>query len=67
MDDKKLLTIALLELARVNRNELKRIEKRLADILGVEDEGGGYYGHISDGIWSEEYDAEELLDRLGAS
>ena len=32
MDDKKLLAVALLELAKQNVNELKRIEKRLADI-----------------------------------
>lgn len=64
MEDKKLLTIALLELAKANINELKRIEKRLADILDVE-EDEGYYGQVSDAIWSGgEITADELLERL---
>lgn len=63
MEDKKLLTIALLELAKVNMAEIKRIEARLAEILEVEPEMEGYYWHVSDAIF-EGYSQTELFDKL---
>ena len=59
-----LTAYALLHLAHEKINELRNFEGSLASVLGVEDDGSDYFGHVSDAIYSE-YDLKTLLNKLG--
>lgn len=63
MTDKKLLVMALLELAKDNLEQLHKIEVMIADVLGVDCEEGSYFGHVSDAVFCA-YTVDELFDKL---
>lgn len=62
-----LCLIGLLTLGTELMRQIKNIEEAAAQILEVEDEGHGYYGHVSDAIYSDDQDAVALLKRLDIS
>ena len=55
--------IGLSVLAKNHMKELAEIERAMAEILNVPNEGGRYYGHVSDMIYSD-ITLEETLVRL---
>lgn len=55
----------LFVLAKRYRTSLDATEEAAAELLGVEDEGGGYYGIVSDEIIDSNGTAARLLKRLG--
>lgn len=60
----ELLVTALLCLSKRKLHEVKEIEERIAEELGVKDDGSGYYGHVSDTVYNEG-DAKTLIRKLG--
>lgn len=62
--DDHLKLVGLLTLAREHNRALKSIERAAAGLLGEKDEeSSGYFGHVSDAVYSD-YDAAGLLRRL---
>lgn len=55
--------VGLGQLAKDKNAELKTIEEALAKLMGVEDEGYGYYGHVSDFVYNDS-DIKTLLKNL---
>lgn len=43
--------------------ELKDIEKSLADVLEIKPDSSDYYGHVSDAIYNS-YSVDELMFKL---
>lgn len=58
-----LAVVGLLELAEQTMERSDRIAETLAEILGVEETMGGYYGHVLDAVGCG-YDADTLLSKL---
>jgi hypothetical protein len=57
--------IGLITLARDYQKKLDDLVGAAASILEVEDEGGGYYGVLSDEMYDESSTAPRLLKKLG--
>ena len=55
--------MGLCELAKGCRNRHSDIEVTLAELLGVKDDGGGYYGHVSDAMFEDD-PADFIMRRL---
>lgn len=56
--------LGLLTIAENKNKRLKEIERSIAELLDQEPEMEGYYGHISDSVWSQMYSADQLLNKL---
>ena len=55
--------VGLLTLAEYHVKMCEDIQRNIAEILRVSDEGGGYFGHVSDAI-HEGHDAMTLIRKL---
>ena len=62
-------------IVRKHLQAIKDSEKHLAELLEAEDEGSGYFGHISDYLFdattcqdrTPEGNAREMLDKMGVT
>jgi hypothetical protein len=59
-----LQVVGLLALAEQQRKQLRGVEQAIAELLEVESDDSGYYGHISDAVWSGNLNVNQLLSRL---
>ncbi|MEP0872425.1 hypothetical protein NDA01_21655 [Trichocoleus desertorum AS-A10] len=59
-----LQVVGLLALAEQQRKQLKGVEQAIAELLEVEPDDSGYYGHISDAVWGGDLSVYQLLKRL---
>lgn len=53
--------VGLLEVAKRQNATLREIERTIAQILGEPGDGSGYFGHISDEIFSVDPDVNHLV------
>ncbi len=54
----------LLVLAKRHTAALREIEAAAADLTGQPEEGGGYFGHVTDAMSEPNITAEELLRKM---
>jgi hypothetical protein len=64
--DEYICLVGLLTLASYHQHQIRDIERSMASLLEVQGDEFGYYGHVSDSLY-EDYDAMELLKKLGIS
>jgi hypothetical protein len=60
--DQYLKAHALLHMAQAKLKEVNEYEREIADVLGIEPDETGYFGHVSDGIY-ESYTIRTLLQK----
>ena len=62
-NEEYLMVEGLLALRKEVNTQFNYIQKAVADLLGVEEDGENYYGLVSDYMW-EETGAKTLLDNM---
>jgi len=63
--DKYLKFLGLCVLAQEYKIKFEEIEKASAELLKIEEEEYGGYGHLSDGLYELQIDPKNILKKLG--